>query len=128
MNRKARGSGDLFLAQDRVHMRKSGEGEPAGLTSDSGWGRELMLGCGQFDELPNVFGTATAAAAFFQPELGSQLAGHHDAGSTSFPDVRLGDSLAQAKIHEQPLSSKQTRTIMRSIIIMHIRQCRVKPS
>ena len=102
--------------RDHVFVPNGGE-KPVGLMTDSRWGRELMFGRGQFDELPNVLGTAAAAAAFFQPKLGSQLAGHYDPGSTGFPDFRLGDSLAQAKIHNEPRCSRYV-TIMRSIISM----------
>ena len=46
-----------------------------------------MLARGEFDELLNVLGTATAASGFFEAELGFELAGHHDAGPACFPDI-----------------------------------------
>ena len=46
-----------------------------------------MLARGEFDELLNVLGTATAASGFFEAELGFELAGHHDAGPARFPDI-----------------------------------------
>lgn len=71
-----------------------------------------------FNKFLDIFRAAAATAAFFQAEFSSQLAGHHNAGSANLPDMRLGDSLAQAEIHRQPRSLKSMVTIMRSVLIM----------
>ena len=66
---------------------------------------EAVLAGGEFDKLTNVFCAAAAAAGIFQAELGFDLARHHNPGTPGITDIRLGDSLAQAYIHERPLSS-----------------------
>jgi hypothetical protein len=83
---------------------------------------EAVLAGGEFDKLTNVFCAAAAAAGIFQAELGFDLARHHNPGTPGITDIRLGDSLAQAYIHERPLPV----TIMRSILSMPERDRVVK--
>ncbi len=85
-----------------------------------------MFGRSDFNEFSDILRAAAAAAAFFQAEFGSQLAGQNSAGSASFPDVRLGDSLAQAEIHTQPRLAIPSVTIMRSVLIMPLSSASVK--
>jgi hypothetical protein len=62
-----------------------------------------MFVLGKFHEVLNVFGASTATAGVFQAELGFDLAWHHDARTCRVADIRVGDSLAQAQIHNASL-------------------------
>ena len=56
--------------------------------------------CGHLAEGLDVFRASAAAAGVFEPEPRFDLAWHHDASTGRVADVRVGDSLAQAQIHE----------------------------
>jgi hypothetical protein len=58
-----------------------------------------VLAGGDFDKHADVLGTPTTTASFLEPKSGFELARHDDAGTTCFPDIRFGNSLAQAEIH-----------------------------
>lgn len=48
----------------------------------------------------NVLGATAAAAVALELELGLELAGHHAAGPSGLADIRLGNPVAQAYVHE----------------------------
>jgi hypothetical protein len=60
-----------------------------------------VFGSGKFDEGVNVFCASAAAAGVFQTEPGFDLAWHNATGTSCIADIRIGDSLAQAQIHER---------------------------
>jgi hypothetical protein len=49
---------------------------------------------GDFDECIDILGATAAAATALESELGLELAGHHDARSSGFADIRLGNPVA----------------------------------
>ena len=64
-----------------------------------------MFVLGKFHEVLNVFGASAATAGVFQAELGFDLAWHYDARTCRVADIRVGDSLAQAQIHNASLGN-----------------------
>jgi hypothetical protein len=60
-----------------------------------------MFVLGEFHKGLDVFRASAATAGVFEPELGFDLAWHHDARACRVADVRVSDSLAQAQIHKE---------------------------
>ena len=58
-----------------------------------------MFGSGKFDEGFDIFRTPAATACVFQAELGFDLTRHHNACTSCVTDFGIGNSLAQAQIH-----------------------------
>ena len=55
---------------------------------------------GELDEFVDMLGATAATAAVFQAELCLELARRDETGTPGFPNVRLGNSLAEAQIHD----------------------------
>ena len=49
--------------------------------------------------LLDILRAATTTASFFESKLRFELAGHDDAVSPGFTDIRIGDSLTEAEVH-----------------------------
>jgi hypothetical protein len=54
---------------------------------------------GDLDKFMDVLGAAPATAAALEIEFGLQLAGHDQPGASGLPDLRFGNSLAEAHVH-----------------------------
>src|SRR4026208_2478591 len=59
-----------------------------------------MFVLGKFHKGLDVFRASAATAGVFEPELGFDLAWHHNARTRRVADVRVSDSLAQTQIHK----------------------------
>jgi hypothetical protein len=53
---------------------------------------------GNLDEILDVLGAAAAAAILLEPELGLELAGHHEAGSSGLSHVGFGNSVTETEV------------------------------
>ena len=62
-----------------------------------------MFVLGEFHKGLDVFRASAATAGVFEPELGFDLAWHHNARTRRVADVRVSDSLAQTQIHKASL-------------------------
>ena len=72
------------------------------LGTDGSLTREAMLTGGEFDKISDVLRATATAASILQTEFSFDLAGHHDSGTAGIANMRLCDSLTQAKIHGNP--------------------------
>jgi hypothetical protein len=72
------------------------------LGTDGSLAGEAMLTSGEFDKISDVLRATTTAASIFQTEFSFNLAGHDDSGAAGIANMRLCDSLTQAKIHGNP--------------------------
>jgi hypothetical protein len=76
--------------------------------------KALFARC-EFDESLDVLATPAAAAGVLESKPCFDLAWHYDARTCGIAYIGIGDSLAQAQIHEAP---PWPTTIMRSILSM----------